>query len=226
MIGGMPSDALADQATEWFGEGQIELTLASGSPAENDWRDVTQFAIRLLQHFDTGNVSVEGLKVSIDGRAKDHVSYHTLDVVLGAGFPDNLIRGDGNVIPPHVSPFKLSATRNENSALSLTGNVVTKQRVKDLEAKGVDVSLLNVSSGEPDGFSEALPTLLAALQQLQSGQILISDENVDVTGRAKDFATFDEVLALDEKLKQFKVAVDGCRLRAFAKRFRRADGDE
>ncbi|MCZ4270859.1 OmpA family protein [Maritalea porphyrae] len=207
MVGGMPSEALSDQAKQWFGEGQVDLQLASGGPAARDWRDATQFAIRLLQHFDEGIVSVDGLKVSIDGRAKDQESFHTLDVVFGAGFPDNLVRGEGNIVPPLASPFVFAAKKENAPSIALSGNVESKQQLTDLEQLGGSVATLAISSGGPKGFADAVTKLLRALDGLPHGEFEISDEVIKMSGAADSFKSFDEVSGLEKKLTPFKVSI-------------------
>ncbi|MFT6659806.1 MAG: hypothetical protein ACJAZW_002987, partial [Maritalea sp.] len=207
MIGGMPNEALLNQATEWFGDGSVDLKLASGAPDARDWADATQFAIRLLQHFDDGSVTVEGLKVSIDGRAKNHDAYHTLDVVFEAGFPDRLIRGNSRIVAPLVSPFRLSAAKIDDSTFVAEGNVVSKEQVDLFAAAGASVDQLNVSSGAPAGFDDALAKLLNTLRKLKNGRIEMSDASINVTGQAADFASFDETFALEDQLSPFKVEI-------------------
>ncbi len=185
----------------------MDLTLASGSPAPNDWRDASEFAIRLLQHFDQGNVTVEGLTVSFDGRAKDHEALHTLDVVFGAGFPDNLTRGTGNIIAPLVSPYELAMSKSDDGDVVASGNVTSKQLVKKLSDQGFAADALKISSGEPDGFSNAVTMLSNILMELQTGQVELSDKTVSINGVAQSFADYDKANALPGEMKAFKVAV-------------------
>ncbi|GLQ18194.1 OmpA family protein [Maritalea porphyrae] len=207
MVGGMPTQALIAQTTKWFGDGEIDLKLASGSPAPNDWRDASEFAIRLLQHFDQGTVDVNGLEVSFDGRAKDHEALHTLDVVFGAGFPDNLKRGTGNIIAPLVSPYVLSLTKSDENMLVANGNVAAKEIAAELGNKGFAAEMLRVSSGEPEGFSNAITALVDVLLALKTGQVEISDETIKINGVAQAFADFDKANALPDQLNAFKVAL-------------------
>ncbi|MGJ8528776.1 OmpA family protein [Maritalea sp.] len=208
MVGGMPNDHVTKQVTDWFGEGDVSLALASGSPRPSDWRDASQFAIRLLQHFDQGNVEVEGLTVSMAGRAKDHDAYHTLDVVFGAGFPDNLVRGSGEIIPPLVAPYELSGQKSSQGNLSLEGNVHSQPAKAELREAGLDVANLQISSGAPKDFENSLGLLVKSLDELLNGEFSISDDRIQIQGEVPNFEVYDDVSGLGDQLGAFNVTVN------------------
>jgi outer membrane protein OmpA-like peptidoglycan-associated protein len=195
--GGMPSEKVREATLSLFGEGEADLTLASGGPNANDWRDAAEFSIRLLQHFDQGEVSVEGLTVSMSGIAKDQEAYETLDLVFGAGFPDNLTRGEADVTAPLISPYVFGATKNKDGSVVLQG-YVPNRAAKDALAKESIASSLQFGSGEPDGFEDVREKVLEAVQSLESGEVMLQDNAIAISGAPKDFAQYDSATAAME----------------------------
>jgi len=204
MVGGMPNEAMILEMTELFGGGSVELALASGSPANSDWREAADFAIRLLQHFEKGTVSVEDLEVSIDGLARDHESFHTLDVVYNAGFPDNLVRGTGQVVPPIASPYIIEI----DAQLVASGNVPSKDILLSMEQQGVNIDNIRVSSGEPDRFAAVLPELVANIQNLKVGRATISGTSMSIEGEPADFVSYDAITNFVDNVQGYSVDND------------------
>lgn len=208
IVGHMPS---AKVQTEF--EAQLdsavktEFTLASGGPSANDWRDVLTYSTRLLNHFDQGEISATGLKVSFSGRAKDHQSYRDLDLIADAGFPDKLKRGTAEIIPPFEEDYVLRGTVGE-TGLTLSGVVPTPDIRNQLEQVGADVSQLLIASGAPDGFGRDSLILAEQLDVLQQGEFSLSAETIQLAGTAQDFAAYDSAQSALAQLQRPNVEID------------------
>ena len=192
MVGGVPNEQLGDELIALFGDGETELTLASGGPDAKDWRDAAEFGIRLLQHFDQGKVTIEGLEVSFAGRAKDQNALHTLDVVFEAGFPDNLSPGSGETIPPFLEEYEFGGNKQPGAQAVFTGYVPNKT-VKASLAEIGDVENLLLASGESENFVQSAELLATQLQQLERGVFTLENGVLSFEGEPKDFAAFDGV---------------------------------
>lgn len=171
---------------------KTEFTLASGGPNANDWRDMLSYSTRLLDHFDQGEISATGLKVSFSGRAKDHQSYRDLDLIANAGFPDKLERGSTAIIPPYEADYVLRGAYGETGLL-LSGFVPTPDIHDQIEQSGADVSDLLIASGAPDAFGRESVMLVEQLELLQQGEFSLSADEIRLTSAASDFAVYDSV---------------------------------
>lgn len=193
LSGHMPSAQVQQDFLSQLPENvQAEFTLASGGPAAKDWRELLDYSTRLFDHFDQGEISARGLKVSFAGRAKNHDSFRDLDLIANAGFPDNLKRGTAEIIPPYEEDFALKASVGANG-LVLDGFVPNTDTRAALKEQGADISNVLIASGAPENFERDINQLIQQLTSLNQGEFSLSEAELNFTGHTDNFEVYDQV---------------------------------
>jgi hypothetical protein len=119
--------------------------------------------------------------------------------------PTGLTILNDHVRPPHADPYVFAASLGPDT-LVLTGSVPSEERRKDLkelarrlfERPMLD-DQLQLASGAPKGWDNAVEALLRALSRLDSGKIALSGLAVTIEGLAPDKGT---AMAVSYQLKR------------------------
>ena len=190
-----------------FAELEVEdrLKIAEGGPPREQWLGAVSFGLKQLSHLKQGSARLlnEGLKV--DGEARSANDYAEVKKALTGPMPTGLTILNDHVRPPLADPFVFSASLGPD-ALVLTGSVPSEERRKDLkelarrlfERPMLD-DQLQLASGAPKRWKDAVEAALRALSRLDSGKISISGLALSIEGLAPDKGT---ALAVSYQLKR------------------------
>jgi len=180
-----------------FADLEVEdrLKVAEGGPPREQWLGAVSFGLKQLSHLKQGSARLlnDGLKV--DGEARSAPDFAEVKKALVGPVPTGLTILNDHVRPPLADPFVFGATLGSN-ALVLTGSVPSEDRRKELkelarrlfERPMLD-DQLQLASGAPKRWNEAVEAALKALSRLDSGKIALSGLAVTIEGVAKDKGT-------------------------------------
>jgi len=171
------------------------LKVAAGGPPKEQWLGAVSFGLQQLTHLKRGSVRLFDVSMQVQGVARTAKDYDEIKKALAGPLPTGLnIRVDG-VRPPVADPFVFTADLGVN-ALSLKGSVPSENARKQLrelsrqlfERPGLE-DRLEVASGAPKDWDEAVIAALRALSRLESGKIALSGLAVTIEGIAPDKGT-------------------------------------
>ncbi len=171
------------------------LRILDGGPPREQWLGAVSFGLQQLAHLKHGSVRLLNVGLRVSGEARSADDYVEIKKALAGPLPTGLtIKGDG-VRPPIADPFVFTADLGVN-ALSLAGSVPSedsRKQLRDLsreifERPGLD-DRLEVASGAPEHWDEAVTAALRALSRLESGKVALSGLAVTIEGVAPDKGT-------------------------------------
>ncbi|HSD93145.1 MAG TPA: hypothetical protein VLB11_08990 [Methyloceanibacter sp.] len=171
------------------------LKVADGAPPQDQWLGAVSFGLKQLSHLKRGSVRLFDVTLKLDGEARSATDYIEVKKALVGPVPTGLIVANANVRPPIADPFVFVADLGTN-ALSLSGSVPSedaRKQVRDLSRQlfrrpGLD-DKLELASGAPKDWNEAVVAALRALSRLESGKIALSGLAVTIQGVAPDKGT-------------------------------------
>ena len=190
-----------------FADLEVEdrLKIAEGGPPREQWLGAVSFGLKQLSHLKQGSARLlnEGLKV--DGEARSANDYAEVKKALTGPVPTGLTILNDHVRPPLADPFVFTASLGSDT-LVLTGSVPSEERRKDLkelarrlfERPMLD-DQLQLASGAPKRWNDAVEAALNALSRLDSGKISISGLALSIEGLAPDKGT---AIAVSYQLKR------------------------
>jgi hypothetical protein len=190
-----------------FADLEVEdrLKIAEGSPPREQWLGAVSFGLKQLSHLKQGSARLlnEGLKV--DGEARSATDYAEVKKALTGPIPTGLIILNDHVRPPLADPFVFTASLGPDT-LVLKGSVPNEERRKDVkelarrlfERPMLD-DQLQLASGAPQRWNDAVEAALRALSRLDSGKISISGLALSIEGLAPDKGT---AIAVSYQLKR------------------------
>ena len=176
-------------------EAEDRLKIVKGAPPKDQWLGAVSFGLKQLSHLKRGSVRLLDVGLKVDGEARSAADYAEVKKALAGPLPTGLsIIGD-SVRPPIADPFVFTADLGAN-ALSLSGSVPSedaRKQVRELsrqlfERPGLD-DRLQLASGAPKNWDEAVTAALHALSRLESGKISLSGLAVTIEGVAPDKGT-------------------------------------
>jgi hypothetical protein len=176
-------------------EVEDKLKIVAGGPPKEQWLGAVSFGLKQLSHLKSGSVRIVNVGLAITGEARSADDYTDVKKALAGPLPTGLdIRGD-EVRPPIADPFVFTADLGAN-ALSLSGSVPSEDLRKQLrdmsrqlfERPGLD-DRLQLASGAPKDWDEAVTAALRALSRLESGKVALSGLAVSIEGVAPDKGT-------------------------------------
>jgi hypothetical protein len=190
-----------------FADLEVEdrLKIAEGGPPREQWLGAVSFGLKQLSHLKQGSTRLlnDGLKV--DGEARSAPDYAEVKKALSGPMPTGLTVLSDHVRPPLVDPFVFAATLGPN-ALVLTGSVPSEESRKDMKELSRHLferpmldDQLQLASGAPKGWDNAVEASLRALSRLDSGKITLSGLAVTIEGVAPDKGT---AIAVSYQLKR------------------------
>lgn len=166
----------------------------TGQPREQ-WLAGVSFGLQQLSLMSRGKVLVEGGALTLSGEAANAEQYGKLKKALAGTLPAGLTIKHNTVRPPVADPFVFQADLGPN-ALSLAGSVPSegaRKNVRDLsrqlfERPGLD-DRLEVASGAPKNWDQAVAAALRALSRLETGKVALTGVAVSIEGIAPDHGT-------------------------------------
>jgi hypothetical protein len=190
-----------------FADLEVEdrLKIAEGGPPREQWLGAVSFGLKQLSHLKQGSTRLLNSGLKVDGEARSAPDYAEVKKALAGPMPTGLTVLSDHVRPPLVDPFVFGATLGPN-ALVLTGSVPSEDGRKDLkelarrlfERPTLD-DQLQLASGAPKGWNDAVEASLRALSRLDSGKIALSGLAVTIEGLAPDKGT---AAAVSSQLKR------------------------
>ena len=192
------AEAAAEMAPGVVVSGDQELVRARGVPA-GDFIGVVAFGIRQLAKMPSGRITISDDAFSIEGRAPDFTTYDALEVTVRSELPGDFKLARFAVLPPAVSPFVWSASR-EPDGVTLSGYIPLGDARRSLldmvraAVPGAAISdRLRLADGAPqtEGWLKAVSFALGQLGRLPNGKVSLSGTTISVEGSAPDFAAYD-----------------------------------
>ena len=171
------------------------LKIAAGAPPKEQWLGAVSFGLKQLSHLKRGSARLLDVSLKVDGEARSAADYAEVKKALAGPLPTGLSILGESIRPPIADPFVFVADLGTN-ALSLSGSVPSedaRKQVRDLsrqlfERPGLD-DRLQLASGAPKKWDEAVAAALHALSRLESGKISLSGLAVTIEGVAPDKGT-------------------------------------
>jgi OOP family OmpA-OmpF porin len=186
-------------------EVEDRLKIVAGAPPKEQWLGAVSFGLKQLEHLKSGSARLLNVGLRVDGEARSAADYDELKKALAGPLPTGLSIVGDSVRPPLADPFVFMADLGRN-ALSLSGSVSSEELRKQLrelsrqlfERPGLD-DRLELASGAPTDWDEAVIASLRALSRLESGKIALSGLAVTIEGVAPDKGT---ALAVSYQLRR------------------------
>ena len=181
-----------------FPDLQVEDRLkvaGAGAPPQDQWLGAVSFGLKQLSHLKRGSVRLYDVALKVDGEARSADDYVEVKKALAGSLPTGLVVAGESIKPPIADPFVFVADLGANE-LSLSGsvpNVNARKHLRELSRQlfrrpGLD-DRLELASGAPKNWNEAVVAALRALSQLESGKIALSGLAVTIQGVAPDKGT-------------------------------------
>ena len=190
-----------------FADLEVEdrLKITEGSPPPDQWLGAVSFGLKQLAHLKQGSARLLNSGFKIEGEARTAADYDELKKALSGGMPTGLSLMNENVHPPLAKPYVFAAVLGP-SMLTLSGSVPsesTRKLLRDLarqlfERPTLD-DQLQLASGTPNNWKNAVEAALRALSRLDSGKISLSGVTLTIEGVAPDKGT---AVAVSYQLKQ------------------------
>jgi len=176
-------------------EVEDRLKVTSGGPPQDRWLGAVSFALNQLSHLKRGSVRLINFTLKVDGEALSATDYAEVKKALAGPLPTGVTVAKETIKPPVADPFTFVADLGDN-ALSLSGSVPSedaRKQVRELSRQlfrrpGLD-DRLELASGAPKDWDEAVVAALRALSGLDSGKIALSGLAVTIEGVAPDEGT-------------------------------------
>jgi len=181
----------------------IELrdqTLAASQTPPN-FAAQAAFAFGLLLKLDPGSAEITDGRLAVDGTAMDPVTYASIMDGLGRRLPAGTAAADVRLMPPIVSPYRWSASR-DGLQVVLNGYVPgTDERSAILQAANEAYPGLTISDrtlvarGAPKEFEGQARFAIGLLTALKSGEVTIEGGDLGVRGTAASVDGYETLKA-------------------------------
>jgi OOP family OmpA-OmpF porin len=180
-----------------FAELEVEdrLKVTDGAPPREQWLGAVSFGLKQLSHLKQGSARLlnDGLKV--EGEARSGDDFAEVKKALAGPMPAGLVLLNDNIRPPVVKPFTFVAALGPNT-LTLTGSVPsedTRKQIKDWSRRYFELPTLDdqlqLASGAPKKWDNAVEASLKALSRLDTGKVSLSGVAITIEGVARDEGT-------------------------------------
>ncbi len=172
-----------------------KLKIADGGVQREQWLGAVSFGLKQLSHLKQGRVRLTAANLHVAGEAASAEDYTEIKKALAGSLPAGLTIKSEDIRAPVADPFEFTADLGVN-ALSLAGSVPSedaRKQVRDLsrqlfERPGLD-DRLEVASGAPKNWDEAVNAALRALSRLETGTVALSGIALTIEGVAPDQGT-------------------------------------
>ena len=176
-------------------EVEDRMRVAAGAPPVDQWLGAVSFGLQQLTHLKHGSARLLNVGLRIDGEAANAQDFAEAQKALNEALPTGLSIIANNVRPPKAEPFVFVASLSPGT-LALAGSVPnerTRKRLRELSRQLFERSTLDdrlqLASGAPKNWNDAVTALLKALSRLDSGKISLSGHAVTIEGIAPDKGT-------------------------------------
>ena len=180
-------------------EVEDRMWAAAGAPAVDQWLGAVSFGLQQLSHLKHGSVRLLNVGLRIEGEADDAQDFAELQKSLGGALPTGLSIIGNDVRPAKVEPFVFVASLSPDT-LALAGSVPNermRKRLRDLSRQLFERPTLDdrleLASGAPKNWNDAVIALLKALSRLESGKISLTGLAVSIEGVAPDKGTAADI---------------------------------
>ena len=180
-----------------FAELEVEdrLKVMEGGPPREQWLGAVSFGLKQLSRLKQGSARLLNDGLRVGGEARSGEDYIEVKKALAGPMPAGLVLLNESVHPPVADPFVFVAALGPN-ALTLTGSVPdeeTRKLIKDwsrryFERPALD-DRLQLASGAPKRWSDAVEVSLRALSRLDTGKVSLSGVAITIEGVARDKGT-------------------------------------
>jgi hypothetical protein len=190
-----------------FADLEVEdrLKIAEGGPPREQWLGAVSFGLKQLSHLKQGSARLLNTGLKVEGEARSASDFAEVEKALSGPLPTGLAILNDHVRPPLADPYVFGASLGPN-ALVLTGTVPSEDRrkeLKDLARRLFERPMLDdqmqLGSGAPNHWNDAVEAALKALSRLDSGKIALSGLAVTIEGLAPDKGT---AVAVSYQLKR------------------------
>jgi osmotically-inducible protein OsmY len=190
-----------------FADLEVEdrLKVEEGGPPREQWLGAVSFGLKQLSHLKKGSARLLNAGIKVDGEARSGSDYAEVKKALAGPMPAGLTVLNDNVRPPFADPYIFSATLGPN-ALTLSGSVPNenvRKQLKDMSRQLFERPTLDdqleLASGAPKNWKDAVEASLRALSRLDSGKLTLSGVALTIEGLAPDKGT---AVAVSYQLKR------------------------
>ena len=176
-------------------EVEDRLKVAIGAPPKEQWLGAVSFGLKQLAYLKRGSARLLNVGLKVDGEARTAADYADAKKALAGPLPTGLTILDDDIKPPMADPFVFVADLSANT-LTLSGSVPSedaRKQVRELsrqlfERPGLD-DRLELASGAPKNWNDAVTVALRALSRLDSGKVSLSGLALTIEGVAPDKGT-------------------------------------
>lgn len=200
LSGNIPSAKIAAALAQQTDVPQIAgLSVASGSP--ETWPDTISAAMDQVFALQEADLAIEDDRLTVTGRADTEEAAKEVRTAL-AQIP-GISSVEANITAPLsiMSPYTFSADKTEEGIVNLTGFAPSDSARNALAALDPRLkSDLKLAKGAPQGWSVNLANAYAALSQLKTGSVKMSDTTLSITGEAPDAKTQEDLNATLSRL--------------------------
>ena len=186
-------------------EVEDRMRVATGAPAVDQWLGAVSFGLQQLAHLKHGSARLLNVGLRIDGEAANAQDFAEVQKALNESLPTGLSIIADDVRPPKADPFVFVASLSPDT-LALAGSVPNervRKRLRELSRQLFERSTLDdrlqLASGAPKDWNDAVIASLTALSKLNSGKISVSGHAVTIEGIAPDKGT---AAAVSSQLRQ------------------------
>lgn len=176
-------------------EVEDRMRVAAGAPPVDQWLGAVSFGLQQLARLKHGSARLLNVDLRIDGEAANAQDFAEVQKALDEALPAGLSIIANNVRPPKAEPFVFVASLSPDT-LALAGSVPnerTRKRLRELSRQLFERSTLDdklqLASGAPKNWNDAVIASLRALSRLDSGKISLSGLAVTIEGIAPDKGT-------------------------------------
>ncbi|MDB2398938.1 BON domain-containing protein [Planktomarina sp.] len=176
-----PSQAALAAVAAQVGAGSADLQLASGI-SQARWREAMESAIKSLSHLQSARLRLEDSQLHLTATARWPDDAQAARAALPAGYDSQVeieVLDDGQ-------PFALSVQLSQGQLMAMgkfpTGvlpEIVLEDIGRPARALHVEQARIDDADGQ---FTQALWAALRAMAQVQSGQLEVSKERIEITG--------------------------------------------
>jgi hypothetical protein len=180
-----------------FAELEVEdrLKVMDGGPPHEQWLGAVSFGLKQLSRLKQGSARLLNDGLKIEGEARSSEDYAEVQKALVGSLPTGLVLLNESIDAPVADPFVFVAALDPN-ALTLSGSVPsedTRKLIKDwsrryFERPALD-DRLQLASGAPKKWTDAVEVSLRALSRLDTGKVSLSGVAITIEGVARDRGT-------------------------------------
>ncbi len=175
------------------------MKLAAGAPPGQQWLGAISFALNQLGHMKNGSAHLSGMELVLAGEGSSIAGYKAVRNALSSQLPAGLVLKQQDVVPPEIKPYAWTVLLKDGKVV-LTGHVPNEElRRKLLEnvRTAFDSIIIEdgmqLGSGAPDGWSQAVSIIVTQLARLEEGEVVLSGVEFAIEGVTADAQTATDV---------------------------------